>query len=936
MTSPRIRYLIHLTGLSLAYTLLAAWSMRYFAPAGEASLIWPASGLGLAALLLGGARYWPVIFVGELLGSWLITGTLALSIGFGIGNVVGGMAGMYLIRHLHRGGLMRLQQPSDFFVLAAGASIASLIAALAGSLSFWQWGSYAQDWTANIVHWWQGDVLGILIVTPVALAIRYRHPIAWRPQLIMEALVLGTMTIVLCIDSVPVELELFVLAEREAGFFILVVWAALRFGLSGVLLLICSVVLLILQQYVQSPPQVINYAFNAQLEHFWIFVFTLSVVGITLALNVRALAAEKGLALGALAAEEDINARFSQAQTLSQTGCWELDIPSGQLVWSDEIFRIFEIDKQLFGASYDAFLNAIHPDDRAMVQQAYESSLQNHTRYEITHRLCMKDGRIKWVAECCETYYDNAGNALKSIGTVHDITLHKQKEDAALIANEARLRAIFETVTDAIVIINEQGIIEMANPPCEKIFGYSCEEMCSAHISLLMPARYAQEHDSYLAAYAQQGRFGVVGMQREISARRGNGEEFPIEICLERTMINNQPAYVGVIRDITERKKAEAALRDAKVQAETANLAKSQFLATMTHELRTPLNSVLGMLQLVLMEDITERQRSCLQTGQKSGQHLLDMINNILDYTKIEAGKVELRPTDVNLYELVQGIVAIFSPQADDKHLQLSLDIAATVPRHIQGDALRLKQVLINLLQNALKFTPQGQIQVTLGWRECDHADGCLHFEIRDSGIGISREECRQLFQLFYQVDNSITRRFGGTGLGLAICRQLVELMGGRIGVDSEPAQGSVFWFEIPCQPVQRAALAAAPGNPLPPHRQLHGVRILLCDADPTLQKGVSRMLLGRGALVSFAATSDELQDQLARQRFDLVLLGDTLAITDAAVTIQATVRGGPLPVIVMQADAAAAPAWESATAVVAKPVTAERLLSAVDAALPA
>lgn len=928
MHKPLLKYVLSCVALALAYTLLGVWSLLNFAPTGDASLIWPASGLALGSLLLGGPRYWPGIVVGALFANGIVTQSWGLSAGIGVGNALGCLVGYYLLDWSQQGAPLKLLRPSEYFRLLFASAVAALVAALVGNLMHYLFERPPPVWSTSIAHWWQGDLLGIMIVTPLMIMWRQGSSIAWRFSLILEALAITVLTVLLVHNGIPEHHSQIVMPERETEFFILMVWTALRFGLKGSLLFISGLVMLLLWRHAAIDDTSGTTLHAKDLNHFWLFIFTLTLVGITLALKVGALAHKTHLALDALAAEEDTTSRFKQAQTLSNTGSWDLDIQSGALTWSDEIYRIFEINKQHFQASYQGFLGAIHPDDRAMVQTAYENSLKDRTPYNITHRLLLADGRIKWVTENCETYYAENGLPLRSIGTVQDITKLKQQEDSAIIANEARLRTVFNAVNDAMLITDAKGTIEMINAACETVFGYTQAELIGQNIKVLMPRRYARNHDEQMSRFNSDERSGVIGIGRELSAVAKNGKTFPIELAVNSTRFNDQQVFVGVISNITERKKVEAALREAVSQAEAANLAKSQFLATMSHELRTPLNSLLGMVQLVLMENPTERQRDCLQTAQNAGRHLLDIINSILDYTKIEAGKIELSPTEIDLPDLLRTTVALMQPHTESKALALRLHIDDNVPQHVRADGLRLKQVLINLIQNAVKFTLAGEVNVRVS--DIDDGNGhCkLRCEVEDTGIGIAERDQHKLFRQFQQVDNSITRSFGGTGLGLAICKELVERMGGQIGVVSEPGKGSTFWFEIPCKPVEK--IAAQPTH-MPTGaglRPLHGVRILLFETDARQQKVIVRTLLGRGALVSIATTRDALHTQLAQAPCQLLLL--SLANDDHLDSLLAALPA-QLPFIVLQPLGTPPGAVAAAAAHLTKPVTAQNLLVAVD-----
>ncbi len=376
------------------------------------------------------------------------------------------------------------------------------------------------------------------------------------------------------------------------------------------------------------------------------------------------------------------------------------------------------------------------------------------------------------------------------IGTRVDITQLKQREEA--LRREA---LIWEQISEGVIITDLTGTITNWNPAAESVFGYAAAEMLGRTPDLLYGARQADgQTASILKSVRRDGRWaGQIHFTRKDN-RSGIAETVVVPL---RTDDDHLVAAIWVNEDVTERKRYEETLRGAKEQAETANIAKSQFLATMSHEIRTPMNGVLGMLDLLLHTPLSEEQRRYTETARESGEGLLVVIDDILDFSKMEAGKLSIESTDFDLRELVEAVLDLLMRQAQAKGIEISALIDPSVPTRLRGDPGRVRQVILNLTGNAVKFTGNGGVAITvLKMRETDDRVE-IRFEIEDTGIGIAKDRQKEIFNEFTQADPSTTRRFGGTGLGLAISKKLVELMKGRIGFTSEAGKGSTFWFAV-------------------------------------------------------------------------------------------------------------------------------------------
>lgn len=496
--------------------------------------------------------------------------------------------------------------------------------------------------------------------------------------------------------------------------------------------------------------------------------------------------------------------RLNEAQRIASIGDWEFDLPTRQLTWSDQIYRIFELDKALFDCNYEAYLAITHPDDRDSVDQAYQHALAtSQSHIDISHRVILPDGRIKYVHQRGETRYDENGKPLRSIGTVQDIT--------------------------------------------------------ERHLAEMELARYHNHLENLVA---------------------------------ERT----------------------SALMIAKEVAESANRAKSTFLANMSHELRTPMNAIIGMVAIALRRTDEPKLRNYLTKIDQASQHLLALINDILDLSKIEAERLTLEKVPFILSEVMYKLINLVEQRAADKHLALNIDCSdELLNMSMLGDPLRLGQVLLNLVGNAIKFTQQGQIDVSVLALEKKEGKIVLRFEIADSGVGISTDDQLRLFNAFEQADNSTTRKYGGTGLGLAISKRLIRMMDGDIGVSSRPGEGSSFWCVVPfdCVSGQSVVLAPSPDRPQTAEVRLRiefaGCHVLLVEDEPINQE-VSRTLLTEVGLLVDVADDGLLAVALAKQNsYDLILMDMQMPKMngiDATLEIRQLPGYAKTPIIAMTANA--------------------------------
>ena len=526
--------------------------------------------------------------------------------------------------------------------------------------------------------------------------------------------------------------------------------------------------------------------------------------------------------------------------------------------------------------------------------------------------LDFKDGSPHDVIVFKSIFKNASGEPAGIVGVVLDITARKHSE-SALAASETKYRTLLASMRDGFVVADNQERLTQSNPAFQEMLGYSGEELARMTYRDITPAIWHEAEAALLrTSVAEQGFSEVF----EKEYRRKDGSVLPVALRLHRypAQAGDDCRYFAIVRDITDVKAIEADLRQAKETAETASRAKSDFLAKMSHEIRTPLHAVIGMTELTLGTPLSAQQRDALETVREAAGNLLDIINDILDISRIEARRLELAREDFDLRRTLAGVARTLRPQAARKGLSLSLAVSPDVPRFVRGDQGRLRQILLNLVGNALKFTEQGG--VALAARACDAANRhpgkhLVEFVVADTGIGIPRDRLEGIFDMFTQADASVSRHYGGTGLGLAICRELSRLMDGVIEAESRPGQGSAFRVRLPLEQAKSQPVAPPekhlPGVPPLPQRPLH---ILLAEDNPVNIKVAATYLARHGHKAVVAENGRLALGRLSEQPFDLVLMDVEMPEVDG---LEATRRlragqAGPvnrdIPVVAMTAHA--------------------------------
>lgn len=426
--------------------------------------------------------------------------------------------------------------------------------------------------------------------------------------------------------------------------------------------------------------------------------------------------------------------------------------------------------------------------------------------------------------------YDSNGVLQYAMAAFIDITQQKNAE-LKLAESEERFRQIIEYATDIIYRTDRNGNLTYVNPVGLKMFGFTEEEALGMNYVNLVRA---EEKETVRRFYLRQAASKTPHTYFEFSAQTKEGKSIILGQNVQLLLRDNHvEGFLVVARDITEKKLSEEALRQAKEAAESATRAKSLFLATMSHEIRTPMNGVIGMTDLLLQTELTKEQREYAETIRNSGETLLTLINDILDFSKIESGKLELERRPIDLQQLIEESLDLVAHRATEKNIDLLYFIDHGVPPYIIGDPVRLKQILLNLTNNAIKFTERGEVFISVKEISRKNGHAILEVAVKDTGIGIPKEKISQLFAAFTQVDASITRKFGGTGLGLAITKRLVELMDGTIWIESDVGKGTTVFFRITVGTTDASALPPKKyvGKNIP---ELQGKRVLIVDDNAT------------------------------------------------------------------------------------------------------
>ena len=586
---------------------------------------------------------------------------------------------------------------------------------------------------------------------------------------------------------------------------------------------------------------------------------------------------------------------------LTGSGYWHVDYSDPDYYYQSELAaRVlgedikpdgrYHLQEEWFSRLIDA-----DPELAQKTDELYQGAIQGrYDHYDAVYPYKRPaDGQIVWLHAAGSVVRGDDGKAQHMYGVYQDITEIKRAEQE-IKASEQRVReteqffrSVLELAPDGLMVVDDAGVVELANAQCEQLFGCPRERLIGQSLASLIPSGDEAWSLTLKAAFHGRSPPREMVASRDLCGLHQDGSRFPVEVGLSPLPARNGAgAKVAIsILDISQRKNQENALKLAKEKAEEATELKSMFLANMSHEMRTPMNAINGLAHLALKTNLTDKQRDYVGKIHDAGRSLLSVINDILDFSKIEAGKLDIEDIEFALDDVISSVTTLTGEKAHDKGLEFLAEVPASVPLRLIGDPLRLGQVLTNLVNNAIKFTEKGEIRLRTECVEISPGRIELHFSISDTGIGMTQEQVTRLFQPFTQADMSTTRKHGGTGLGLTISQKLVEMMEGRIWLESEAGVGSTFHFTV----------SLGIGSTLASDRtvpaRLRKLNVLVVDDNPGAREILTNALSNVTARADSVGSGDEALVSIARcdstTPYDVLFLDWQMPIMDGLETIR-------------------------------------------------
>ncbi len=793
---------------------------------GSMALVWPPAGIALAAILLFGYRFWPGVALGAVLFSLMNGVPLGFfTLGTALGNTMGAIVCTFLLRRIIRfdNALERTRDVAGYIGLAcflgttvnAAFNVVGLV--YAGSASW-------SGLFSTILQWWVPNALAGLVVAPFLITWATPSALRWHPRLGVEAALCGTGLVVGTLISFH---SWFVCGVQNYPLaylpFPFLVWGALRFGQRGATTGTLLVSALAIHSLLRGRGPFLATGEGESLMLIGSYIGVLAATNMLLA----AAAAERRQAERAMAESE----KRLRAVVEDQTDLICRFKPDGTLTFVNGAYCQFhrKSKAELLGTN---FLHNLPVEDTAIPLSWFETLPPEQPVVSFDHRVVGLDGLVVWQQYSVRRLFREGGQTLEFQAVIQEIT-HRKQTEQALRASEGKYRSLVANIPDIVWTAEASGKLLYVSDSVEKILGYTAGELIQSGATLWLdrihPSDLPNVQLAYQMLFDKEEAFDV---EYRICGKDGQWiwlhNRAPSTYVRDGTLCAD-----GLLTEITQRKRVEEALQQAKNAAEAANRAKSQFLASMSHELRTPLNAIIGFSEILAdrtFGDLNARQCKYSNNILNSGRHLLQLINDILDLSKVEAGKLELTRSSFSVARALENAQVIIKTLAYKKGIALDFDVAAAPPE-LFADEAKFKQIMYNLLSNAIKFTPnKGRVTVTATrWHPNGHgapelksllSGECLKVTVADTGIGIHPRDHERIFAEFEQVDSSYGRLQQGTGLGLALTKRLIDLHGGRIQVESEgiEGKGSRFTFLLPLpKPAPAHQPAERQGAPLRP-----------------------------------------------------------------------------------------------------------------------
>ncbi|HEY3137044.1 MAG TPA: PAS domain S-box protein [Blastocatellia bacterium] len=863
----------------LSYTLLfLAVGATYFGAAelglsqaflhANVSPVWPPTGVAIAAVLWLGYRISPAVFAGAFLANLATEVSVATAGGIALGNTLEAVCAAFLLQRLV-GSRFPFYRGKDVvkFVVIAGA-LSTMVSATIGNVSLClggasSWANFGKLW----LTWWLGDGVGALVIAPLLLTWIDARSERWSISRWIEAgLLLISLSIVAWIiyGGLLFPRGVYYPVGHLAIPFLL--WAAFRLGPRGATTAIAVLSAVAIWGTRQGFGPFAGHSSNESLLLLQVFVGAISIT----ALVVAAIVIERRRA-------EEIGSLLSSIVESTDDAVIGRTLDGTIVSWNASAERVYGYTPQ---EAIGRHLSMLVPPERAneLPQMLERLAQGGHVDRFETERV-RKDGRVIHVALTVSPIKDSSGKIVGGSVIARDVTQRKEAEEA-LRESQARLAGMIDLAMDAIITVDEDQRIIIFNAAAERMFGCAADRAIGQSISTFIPDRFRDAHRLHVNA------FGQTGVTRRSMARlgdifglRADGVEFPIEASISQVSTNGQRLYTVILRDITERKRAEderesllAREQQSRAEAEDANRLKDEFLATVSHELRTPLTSMLGWAQLLRGRLTEASAQRGLETIERNAKAQVQLIEDLLDVSRIITGKLRLNVRPVQLADIVIAVLDLLRPAANAKGVKLEsvLDRNASL---VSGDPDRLQQIVWNLVSNAIKFTPKsGSVEVRLERKESD-----AQLTVTDTGVGIGTEFLPYVFDRFRQADSSRTRRHGGLGLGLSIVRQLVELHGGAVTAFSAgEGRGASFTIMLPVVEIGAERGAGDAENRVVHAAALDGVSVLVVDDDNDTRALLDTMLRHFGAdVIAVDSAVAALQVLAEAARTPDVLLSD-------------------------------------------------------------